>query len=105
MSDAWLDWGRMLERSQKTNEAIVVYRDALRSIPNLASLHYRLGMAEKSTGHLGKALNSFRSAVQVDSGFAEAHFQIGVCFVGDESFVEAVAVSYTHLTLPTICSV
>ena len=26
MGDAWLDWGRMLERRKKTNEAVVVYR-------------------------------------------------------------------------------
>ena len=90
MGDAWLDWGRMLERRKKTNEAVVVYRDALRSLPNSARIHYRLGMSQKSTGLSDDALNSFNRAVSIDANFAEAHFQIGVCFVGEQLFEKAV---------------
>ena len=90
MGDAWLDWGRMLERGKKTNEAVMVYRDALRSLPGVARIHYRLGLSEKATGQSDDALKSFNRAVQIDANFAEAHFQIGVCFVGGELFEKAV---------------
>jgi len=90
MGDAWLDWGRMLERGKKTNEAVIVYRDALRSLPGVARIHYRLGLSEKATGQSDDALKSFNRAVQIDANFAEAHFQIGVCFVGGELFEKAV---------------
>ena len=90
MGDAWLDWGRMLERGKKTNEVVMVYRDALRSLPSSARIHYRLGMSEKATGLSDDALKSFNRAVQIDTGFAEAHFQIGVCFVGEQLFEKAV---------------
>ena len=90
MGDAWLDWGRMLERGKQTNEAVVVYRNALRSLPGFAKIHYRLGMSEKATGQADAALKSFNRAVQIDANFAEAHFQIGVYFVGGELFEKAI---------------
>ena len=90
MGDAWLNWARMLEGKQKTNEAIVVYSDALRSLPNSANIHYRLGVARKTLGGADMALKSFEQAVQIDVNFAEAHFQIGVCYVGKGLFEKAV---------------
>ena len=56
-----------------------------------AGIQYRLGEKEKAAGNAAGALGHYVKATQLDDGFAEAHFQVGVCRVELDRIAEATA--------------
>ena len=56
-----------------------------------AGIQYRLGEKEKAAGNAAGALAHYVKATELDDGFAEAHFQVGVCRVEAGRIAEATA--------------
>ena len=75
--------GMIYDNEGKTSEAIEEYQKAIQLDPNAAPLYYRLGASLIKSGQLDSAIAALEKAKNVDKE----------------------AVSYTHLTLPTIYSV
>ena len=56
-----------------------------------AGIQYRLGEKEKAARNSTGALDHYLKATELDDGFAEAHFQVGVCRVELGRIAEATA--------------
>jgi tetratricopeptide (TPR) repeat protein len=83
--DAAVSLGRALELQPDFPEAAAELARAN------AGIQYRLGEKEKAAGNTAGALGHYTRATQLDAGFAEAHFQIGVCRVETGRIAEATA--------------
>ena len=83
--DAAVSLGRALELQPDFPEAAAELARAN------AGIQYRLGEKEKADGNTAGALGHYTRATQLDAGFAEAHFQIGVCRVETGRIAEATA--------------
>ena len=64
--------------------------------PRSVVLHNIAGASHKGLGELQKAVEAYKKAISLKPDYADAYNNLGTVFQ---------AVSYTHLTLPTICSV
>ena len=63
----------MLSAQGKFEEAIKHFRQALQVRPDLAEVHFNLGLALKSQGELDDAIKYFRQALQLNPDLAKAH--------------------------------
>lgn len=65
------------------------YRRLVMLEPEDASLYTQLGLAQLNAGRLADAEASLNRAVQLDFGYAEAHFNLGRCYERQEQFDSA----------------
>ena len=80
-----------------------------------AILHNIMGACYMQLGKLNSAVNSFNDAITIKPDYAKAHYNLGAAYheldmyqESEKSYRNSISfdsVSYTHLTLPTICSV
>ena len=89
----WLEKGRVLYLSAKYPEAIQAFYKATRVEPKSASAWFNLGASYFQNRQYDEALISFIEANQIEKS---EKYMYHACLS---------SVSYTHLTLPTICSV
>jgi tetratricopeptide (TPR) repeat protein len=61
-----------------TEEAMVMYREALRINPADVEAHINLGNALSRQGRLAEAIARYREAIAIDSADADAHSDLGV---------------------------
>jgi protein O-GlcNAc transferase len=66
-----------LEMQERTDEAIIEYRAALRLKPDAADLHLAAGDLLMSEGRAAEALDDYRSELRVRPASAEVYFRIG----------------------------
>jgi Flp pilus assembly protein TadD len=75
------------ERAQSEYEAgqrsaaIAEYREALRSKPDSADAHTKLGAVLYEVGEADAAIQEYRRALRLDPDFAEAHNDLGVALL------------------------
>ena len=74
--------GKQLMAAEKFEEAIPIYRELARSVPNNPGLLLNLGMALQLAGHSRQAITPLQSAIKLDAGIAPAWLFLGAAYVG-----------------------
>jgi Flp pilus assembly protein TadD len=84
LGDAWIEQGRV-------TDAIAEYTEAVRIVPNAATLHNSLGLALTQAGRLAEAAAEYGAAVRLEPGFADAHTNLGAMLQRQGQMAEAIA--------------
>lgn len=79
-----------LDKKEYAN-AIRYYDEALQKKADLADVHNNRGIAYLRLGELGKALEDFNKAIEIDPKFEEAYFNRAGVFVDQQTFPPATA--------------
>ena len=88
-SDVLARCGRFLLTLGDLHAARECYEAALRLRPDDPASHNNLGIVYQHAGHSDRAARSFRSALAYDSGFADAHYNLGCLMSLDNRLAEA----------------
>jgi tetratricopeptide (TPR) repeat protein len=72
--DAYLNLGCMLCDSGHCAEAIALFREALRHLPEEPLLRFNLGVALEDAGQYREALEAYDECIALAPDFADAHF-------------------------------
>jgi tetratricopeptide (TPR) repeat protein len=88
---ALLDFGMMLFKVGKSQEAVETFRQAIRIKPSLANAHSELGAVLFTLQQYDDAEIALREAVRLDANNALHHWRLGVLHEAQEHFAEAVA--------------
>jgi len=75
----------------RLEEAVTLYRDALRLKPHHAELHNACGLALQKLGRHKEAASHYESAVRIRPDFAKAHSNWGLALAKQGRYEEAVA--------------
>jgi eukaryotic-like serine/threonine-protein kinase len=86
-----LNLGHLLADAGELNEAIDIYREAIRIDPEYAAAHAALGAALAECGHGEEALNAYRKAIQISPGDAVIHFNLGILLQNNGQHDQALA--------------
>ncbi|MCL5884420.1 MAG: tetratricopeptide repeat protein [Deltaproteobacteria bacterium] len=77
-ADALCDYGALLTRSRKYEEAIQYLNETLRIRPDFAEAYYNLGFALAKTGQFHKAIPQYQAALTLAPYDARVHNQLGL---------------------------
>jgi predicted O-linked N-acetylglucosamine transferase (SPINDLY family) len=91
----------LLQQQERAPEAILLFREVVRQLPNLAEAHYELGtaIAIGTPDALNDAIASFRRAIACDPAHHLAHFNLGVALQTQGATDDAIAAFQTVLRL------
>ena len=83
------------------DEAIKMFRIAIKINPNYAEAHFNLGVTFQDLGHKGYAIESYRNAIIIQPKYPDAHCNLGNIFHSLEKFEDAIdslewAIAYKH---------
>ncbi len=70
--------GNVLAHSNRAEEALPHYEEALRLNPNNADVHYNAGNALSKLGRLPEAIAHYEEALRLKPGLADAHNALGI---------------------------
>jgi len=73
----YVELGKVLARTGREREAIVLYRDALRVEPGLWKVQHSLGILHRRVGEAGEAERSFRRAMELEPRQADSPQALG----------------------------
>jgi Tfp pilus assembly protein PilF len=76
--------GRLKLRQKKYDEAVDAFGLAARAAPQDAQIQNLLGLALSERGLRGPAETALRRAIQLDPGFADAHYNLAVVYFGQQ---------------------
>lgn len=82
--------GDVLRRDKDYEQALRMYRAALRKQPKNPVLFNKIGLAELQRGNLVAAQENFQKAVKQDKKFAEAHNNVGAVLYMQKKYDSAV---------------
>jgi Tfp pilus assembly protein PilF len=85
------NYGIILGRQGKTEEAIGHFQQALRSNSDYADAHNNLGIALASQGKIGDAIPHLRRTLHLNPGRAEAHNNLGNMLAHEGQIEEAMS--------------
>ncbi|MBL8523359.1 MAG: tetratricopeptide repeat protein [Betaproteobacteria bacterium] len=87
----WVALGTALQRSGRSEDAIVAFGHAIALAPRDAGAHNNLGNVFKSLRRFEEAEQSYRRAAEANPAFAEAHYNLALCAFerGDLAAAEA----------------
>lgn len=93
----YVEQGKELYREDHDEKAAEAFQQAIKSDPNLAEAHFRLGLTFDALGKEQEAEESYKTAVKKyktylddNSKDAEAHYNLGQTYVGLRVYTEAV---------------
>lgn len=72
--------GNSLDELGKRDEAIGIYRSAIKSLPGVALLHFNLGLTMYRSEKYDEARKTLQQAVLTDPGHASSHFLLGATY-------------------------
>ena len=72
------------------DQGIRAYQKAVELRPNLADIHYNLGISYRSINMFDQAEESFRQAVTINDDDADAWYNLGVTYLEKRNFPNAV---------------
>lgn len=72
------------------DEATTHFRQAIRSAPNQASLHYRLAIALARSGRVAEATDAFHRGAQIEPPTIEAHFVVATALLHHRAMPESI---------------
>ncbi|HJT65402.1 MAG TPA: tetratricopeptide repeat protein [Pyrinomonadaceae bacterium] len=94
---ALLEQGKALYRDDKDEEAVAAFQEAIKSDPDLAEAHFRLGLGYESLGKRDEAEAEFKKAVETYKKYlreheddAEAHYDLGQAYAALDQYSEAI---------------
>jgi len=94
---ALLEQGKALYREDKDEEAVTAFQEAVKSDPDLAEAHFRLGLGYEALGkreeaevEFKKAVTSYKKYLTEHDGDAEAHYDLGQTYAALDQFSDAV---------------
>jgi len=73
----------------RPEEAVTLYREALKMYPNFEGAHLNLGAVFSQTGHPNEAINEFKQAIQLKPDDASAYNNLGA-ILGEERLDESI---------------
>jgi tetratricopeptide (TPR) repeat protein len=85
-ADALNNSGIALTEANRPNDAIPLFRKALKMEPGNPLLWLNLGIAQQRTGDYEEALDSFHRALAIDGCLAEAWLSMGLIYYEMEEF-------------------
>lgn len=94
---ALLEQGKSLYREDKDEEAVTALQEAVKSDPDLAEAHFRLGLGYEALGkreeaevEFRKAVTSYKKYLTEHDGDAEAHYDLGQTYAALDQFSDAI---------------
>jgi tetratricopeptide (TPR) repeat protein len=94
---AYLDEGKELYRTDQDDKSVEVFQAAIKSDPELAEAHFRLGLAYDALGKEQEAEASYKKAIEKYKKYleengkdAEGHYNLGQAYAGLHLYGEAV---------------
>jgi Tfp pilus assembly protein PilF len=85
------NFGNILYRQERFDEAIPHFEDAIRFKPNYADAHINLGTVLARQGKLDEAITHFRAALGINAALTEAHFDLAKALQQEGKLDEAIA--------------
>ncbi len=85
------NFGNVLMRDGRVDEAIVHYRAAVAVKPRYAEAHDNLGVALAATGRFADAIAAYQRALDIQPGFDAPHNNWGVALARQDQLAEAIA--------------
>ena len=94
---AFLEEGKEFYRTDQDEKAVESFKEAIKSDPELAEAHFRLGLAYDAVGQQQEAEDSYKKAIErykkyleENSKDAEGHYNMGQAYAGLHLYTEAV---------------
>ena len=78
-ADQYYEQGVQSLRGEQWKSAVSFFEDALKLDPRRADAQNGLGVARGRLGDQSGSLAAFRSAIEIDAGYAEAHYNLALC--------------------------
>lgn len=78
---AEINLANLYQEAGRLEEAIALYKGALKTCPDLARLHYNLGLALRGKGDLNGAIAAYERAAQLEPERAEIYQNLGVALL------------------------
>jgi tetratricopeptide (TPR) repeat protein len=76
--------GNSLDHLGQPEKAIEVYKAGIKLQPNVAMLHYNLGITYRNNGKSAEARKSFKKAVSLNANQASSHLALGNLFYSED---------------------
>ncbi len=76
----WFYLGGAYGKSDRYEEAIEAYKQAISIDPDYANAYYNLGVAYGNLGKYKEAIASSRQAIRIDPDYANAYYNLGVAY-------------------------
>lgn len=93
----YLDQGKEFYRADQDEKAVETFQQAVKSDPELAEAHFRLGLAYDALGQEKEAETAYKKAIEkykkylgANSKDAEGHYNMGQSYAGLHLYFEAV---------------
>ena len=90
-ADRHNDFGNLLVRQKRSNEAIEHYDRALQLSPTNGEFHYNLAVVLAQQGRLDEAVAHFQRANELMPDSAQGHYRLGLTLQSQKKFTAAVA--------------
>lgn len=94
---ALLEQGKQLYRDDRDEEAVAAFEEALKSDPELAEAHFRLGLGYEALGKREEAEKEYKKAVEALKKYlaehdddSEAHYDLGQTYAGLGQYSDAI---------------
>ena len=97
--------GNEMFKKGKLDAAIEAYGEAIMFAPSEPVYYTNRAMCFRKKEHWERVTSDCHEALKLDDTTIKGHYLLGVALDAMQQHAEQIAVSYTHLTLPTICSV
>ncbi len=91
--------GNALDNLGKREEAITVYRDALKKFPYVHLLYYNLGLTYFNVGNYKDAVKCFQQSLTLQPFHPGSHLQLGKCMILEGSRTKAILSLETYLII------
>lgn len=86
---AWTNLGVVLNRQDKTDEALEAWKQAIALDPKLAGAHFNIGLTLVRKGEYGDAITPLRQALTLEPNNEGARRALAIALVGQEKYQEA----------------
>lgn len=93
----YLDQGNEFYRTDQDEKAVAAFQQAIKTDPDLAEAHFRLGLAFDAVGNEQEAESAYKKAIEkykkyldTNSKDAEGHYNMGQAYAGLHLYSEAI---------------
>jgi tetratricopeptide (TPR) repeat protein len=86
---AWTNLGVVLNRQEKTDEALEAWKQAIALDPKLAGAHFNIGLTLVRKGEYGGAITPLRQALVLEPNNDGARRALAIALMGQEKYQEA----------------
>jgi len=95
----YLNMGEYFQKTHRVDDAIRLYREAIRLHPDFVLVYKKLGYVYNNMGRYSDAVNAYSNAVRYDPEDEESFYNIGVIYFKLNKISEAVSAGYKAVEL------